>query len=64
MQQMCAKPFFGYNLFSVADKLFLSTEHLYEIVDSASFEVNFKVLRYIVREILQKSRKMTQTMEA
>ena len=33
-------------------------------MDSASFEVNFKVLLYVVREISQKSRKMTQTMEA
>ena len=61
---MYAKPFFAYNLFSVAVRLFLSTEHLKETVDSASFNVNFKVLRYVVSEISQKSQKMTQTMEA
>ena len=33
-------------------------------MDSASFEVNFKVLRYVVREISQKNRKMMQTIEA
>ena len=44
MQQMYAKPFFAFNLFFGADEPFSSTEHLYEIVDSASFDINFKVL--------------------
>ena len=32
-------------------------------MDSALFEINFMVLRYVVSEISQKSQKMMQSME-